>query len=97
MLPSRRKSASRTVLCVLSCLVLLALCPTSLQGQYSPVYVSGPSSNRVDMVFMGDGYTSDQISTYWNDVQTLWSYLFGPPPPPVAPFPPPSAPAADQL
>jgi hypothetical protein len=64
-----------------------------LQGQYAPVYVSGPSSNRVDMVFMGDGYTSDQIpTTYWNDVQTLLVYLFGPPPPPIPPPLPPAPP-----
>ncbi|MCX5653800.1 MAG: autotransporter-associated beta strand repeat-containing protein [Planctomycetota bacterium] len=93
MLPTRRKSASLTVLCVLLSVGLFALSPASLQGQYFPVGVTGPSSNRVDMVFMGDGYTSDQIpTTYWNDVQTLWTYLFGPQPPPIAPFPPPAPP-----
>ena len=95
MLPSRRKSASLAVLCVLSCLGLVALCPASLQGQYSPVYVSGPSSNRVDMVFMGDGYRAPpwpDLVTYQNDVQTLWTYLFGPQPPPIAPSPPPAPP-----
>ena len=88
MLPAPRKSASRAVLCVPSSVGLIALCPASLQGQYSPVYVSGPSSNRVDMVFMGDGYRGPpwpDLGTYQNVVQTLWTYLFGPPPPPPPP------------
>ena len=37
----------------------------------------GPSDNRVDIVFMGDGYTAAQINTgYLQDVGSLISYMF---------------------
>nr|WP_275944444.1 M64 family metallopeptidase [Microvirga flocculans] len=38
---------------------------------------AGLSSNRIDMVFMGDGYTSSEIgTTYAAQVQGLLSYMF---------------------
>jgi Ca2+-binding RTX toxin-like protein len=38
---------------------------------------SGPSSNRVDVVFVGDGYQSSEIATtYSNHVGALTSYMF---------------------
>jgi len=40
--------------------------------------VTGFSSNRIDMVFMGDGYTSTEIGTaYKAQVEGLLSYMFG--------------------
>ena len=87
MLLRQRPSCAQAILCSLAVLVSPMLCPRPAPGQYSPVNSTGPSSNRVDIVFMGDGYTSGQIPAYWNDVQTLFAYLFGPPPPPIAPIP----------
>ncbi len=39
---------------------------------------NGSSSNRVDLVFIGDGYTAGEIATtYSNHVSSMVSYLFG--------------------
>ena len=46
---------------------------------------SGPSSNRVDMVFVGDGYQAHEIeTTYASDVDSTLSFLFDSG---IAPFP----------
>ncbi|MEZ5782001.1 MAG: M64 family metallopeptidase [Rhizobiaceae bacterium] len=38
---------------------------------------NGPSSNRVDIVFLGDGYTSSQLANlYIQDIASLTDYLF---------------------
>jgi hypothetical protein len=38
---------------------------------------NGPSSNRVDIVFVGDGYQSSEIATIYSDhVGELTSYMF---------------------
>jgi hypothetical protein len=38
---------------------------------------SGAASNRIDMIFLGDGYTAGEIaSTYTNHAQSLVNYLF---------------------
>jgi len=36
---------------------------------------AGPSDERLDMVFLGDGYTEDQLSDYADDVDRMTSYL----------------------
>src|SRR5215213_7968821 len=42
-----------------------------------PLKVSGPSSNRVDIIFMGDGYTSEEIPTQYNDqISNFLDYMF---------------------
>ena len=33
---------------------------------------NGPTSNRIDIVFVGDGYTSDELDTYAEDVDEVW-------------------------
>ena len=45
---------------------------------YTTMVNSGSSSNRVNMVFIGDGYTSAQISagTYRNHVNAMISHMF---------------------
>lgn len=37
---------------------------------------NGPASNRVDLVFVGDGYQSGQMAAYANHVQTALNALF---------------------
>jgi IgA Peptidase M64/PEP-CTERM motif len=41
---------------------------------------NGPSSNRVDIVFLGDGYTNTEINsgTYGSHVDSYINYMFGP-------------------
>ena len=58
---------------------MLALVVASqLYGQtLTTVWNNGPSSNRVDLIFIGDGYTGGQIeSTYASHVQDELDYLF---------------------
>jgi hypothetical protein len=44
---------------------------------YTTIWNNGPSANRVDMVIMGDGYTSAQLTTvYPTHIQNLLSYMF---------------------
>lgn len=65
------------------CLILLAavvVCHWSW-GRAAADYVTmahnGPSSNRVDIVFLGDGYTSSQIDTvYVTHIQVLLDHVF---------------------
>ncbi len=50
-----------------------------MSSQYPVVTVqqTGPDSNRVDMVFLGDGYTAGELSTtYTANVNGLVDYLF---------------------
>jgi IgA peptidase M64 len=53
------------------------------RGSSSPVttlYSSGPSANRIDLVFVGDGYTAAQLAQYAADVDAVWpSFLAEPP------------------
>lgn len=50
--------------------------PVAPPAPYVTVVNNGPSSNRVDIVFLGDGYTSTQIdSTYTTHVQNAVSYI----------------------
>lgn len=40
--------------------------------------INGQSSNRIDIVFMGDGYTSAEIaSTYASQINSFLAYMFG--------------------
>jgi len=42
-----------------------------------PLVITGPSANRVDIIFMGDGYTSAQIgTTYTSQILDFADYLF---------------------
>ncbi|MCC7334461.1 MAG: hypothetical protein IT422_05175 [Pirellulaceae bacterium] len=47
-------------------------------GDFITLVDNGRSSNRVDLVFVGDGYTAGEISTtYAAHVSSMVSYLFG--------------------
>ncbi|MEU6476724.1 M64 family metallopeptidase [Streptomyces sp. NPDC047017] len=41
-----------------------------------PVEVNGPSSGKLDLVFVGDGYTAAQLDTYRRDVRSKVAELF---------------------
>jgi hypothetical protein len=60
--------------------VALALCSfpwLSAEAGYVTMVDNGPSTNRVDIVFLGDGYTASQIDTvYVSHVQSLLNYFF---------------------
>ena len=40
-----------------------------------PVQVTGPSSDRVDLVYVGDGYTSTDLASYSAQVQAQWQAI----------------------
>ena len=54
-------------------LALLASTQSALAQSVTTIRSSGPSSNRVDLVVLGDGYTAADIASgkYANDVLTL--------------------------
>ena len=40
------------------------------------VAITGPADKRVDLLFMGDGYTASEIAKFHNDVERFVKYLF---------------------
>lgn len=50
---------------------------TVAQGAYFKLWDNGPSNNRVDMVFLGDGYTAADINTTYNShVYSILNRMF---------------------
>ena len=45
--------------------------------EYVPLIVTGPSENRIDIWFVGDGYTADDRDLLLADAQAQMDYLFG--------------------
>lgn len=62
---------------VLACLFGSILPARAESFTFDTVVHTGSSSNRVDLVFLGDGYTQDQIETvYAPQVDSVLSYIF---------------------
>lgn len=49
---------------------------TPAHAVYTTFLNNGPSSNRVDIVFLGDGYTSSQLNTYQTHITAMMSHFF---------------------
>jgi hypothetical protein len=52
-------------------------------GAASPVTTlvsNGPPSNRVDLTFVGDGYTAAELGVYASDVDSIWPVFLAEPP-----------------
>ncbi|MEQ9461548.1 MAG: M64 family metallopeptidase [Phycisphaeraceae bacterium] len=76
------KSRAVTPVGIIKALVLplvLAGAVSHAHGQVSTLVDNGPSANRVDIVFMGDGYTAgDDINVlYPQHIQSFLDYTFG--------------------
>ncbi len=60
--------------------IVLAVClmgPAAL-ASYSTIVNHGPNANRVNIVFVGDGYTASEIgTTYLQHVNTMVNHMFG--------------------
>lgn len=58
----------------------LAACGSAALASLTQVVAGGPSANRVDVVFLGDGYTSSDIANgvYAADVASYVDYMFAP-------------------
>ncbi|MCX6911077.1 MAG: M64 family metallo-endopeptidase [Verrucomicrobia bacterium] len=53
--------------------------PSCAWAAYVTMVDNGPSANRVNAVFLGDGYTASQISsTYVTHINNLVNYMFNP-------------------
>jgi len=64
----------RLVCCVAAALMLQAV---PVRGNLVTIVETGPSSNRVDMLFLGDGYTASQIDTlYVQHVNNALNHMF---------------------
>lgn len=51
--------------------------PTNQIEPFTTIFETGPSSNRVDIVFLGDGYTAPQIETnYVNHINSMLNHMF---------------------
>jgi hypothetical protein len=43
------------------------------QATVTPIQVTGPSTGRLDLVFVGDGYTADELDLYSEQVADKWA------------------------
>lgn len=69
----------RTTINALAAIFCLTLCSTVTlaQNAFDTVLNTGDSSNRVDMIFIGDGYTAQQLGNeYVTHVQETTDYFF---------------------
>jgi hypothetical protein len=65
---------AKVFVALLACVVL---CSPAFGG-YTVVDEHGPAYNRVNVVFMGDGYTADQIeTTYVTHINLVLDHMFG--------------------
>ena len=57
--------------------VLLAAASSAVQSSHFTIVDNGPSSNRVDIVFLGDGYTAADLDTsYVRDIDSMLTHIF---------------------
>ncbi|HSH65824.1 MAG TPA: M64 family metallopeptidase, partial [Bacteroidia bacterium] len=55
---------------------LLALCLSAQKFKVDTIQYSGPTSNRVNLVIMGDGYTSSEQTKFLNDAKSINTKFF---------------------
>jgi IgA Peptidase M64 len=56
---------------------IFSVCPLVARGAYVTMVDNGPSSNRVNVMFLGDGYTASEIATtYVGDINAMWDHMF---------------------
>lgn len=69
-------NAKNIVVCILVFLTC-ALAPQAVRAEpYTTILNSGDSANRLDIVILGDGYTSAEMSKYRSDAQSFVDYMF---------------------
>jgi hypothetical protein len=52
-----------------------AATPTELDSSVTPIQISGPSSNRFDIVIVGDGYTQGQLGLFHEHALAKWATI----------------------
>ncbi|MBO2009680.1 M64 family metallopeptidase [Hymenobacter negativus] len=70
----------KNFLLLLSCALLLALPGRAQVFPVDTLIKNGPLNNRINLVFVGDGYQANQMSTYLADVNRAVSAIFQQPP-----------------
>ena len=60
----------------LALIALIAFPTASFAEPVTLISNNGPGSNRVDMVFLGDGYTASEMAKYATDVQAVVTHYF---------------------
>jgi len=56
--------------------ILLFLISLNLYAvDFESIHYTGPSENRLDLVFIGDRYFADEMVDYEKDVETIWSAM----------------------
>lgn len=73
------KPAPHAVIFLLIGSATLELISNAPAQDYTTMVNNGPNSNRVNIVFLGDGYTSSQVgNTYLTHVNSMVNYFFDP-------------------
>lgn len=67
---------TRPLTALLAVIWLLHAAPAALAEPVETIVGNGPSTHRVDIVVMGDGYTASELAKYRSDVQAFVDALF---------------------
>ncbi|GAB3580651.1 M64 family metallopeptidase [Hymenobacter daeguensis] len=70
----------KKILLLLSCVLLLALPGRAQVFPVDTLIKNGPLNNRINLVFVGDGYQASEMTTYLADVNRAVSAIFQQPP-----------------
>ncbi|HEY5705569.1 MAG TPA: M64 family metallopeptidase [Terrimicrobiaceae bacterium] len=54
----------------------LSTLAVSAQADFTTFLSNGPSSNRVDIVFLGDGYTAQELDLYQTHINSMMAHFF---------------------
>ncbi|XAM00739.1 M64 family metallo-endopeptidase [Phycisphaeraceae bacterium D3-23] len=57
-------------------LVIVLACATGASAQYTTFLDNGSTGNRVDIVFVGDGYQQHELGTYQDHIAVMMDHLF---------------------
>ncbi len=75
----RNGRAVYRVILVVGAVAQVAIASIGWAQGYTTMVDNGPNSNRVNIVFLGDGYTSSQVgTTYVTHVNSMVNYFFNP-------------------
>jgi hypothetical protein len=68
---------AKTIVVCIPVFFMWALIPQIVRAEpYQTIYSSGDSANRLDIVILGDGYTSGEMDKYRSDAQSFVDHLF---------------------
>ena len=65
-------NSSKTIVVCTLVVFIMALIPQAVRAEpYTTIFSSGDSANRLDIVILGDGYTSGEMDKYRSDAQSF--------------------------